>query len=322
MAPRPWVAVVAKTSDPQAAAVASVLEALDARVAWLPLHMLDEGAPFTIVDGKGTFAGMDLQRVQAAYVKSIPSAWPPITHDGQGRAVVVDRWMTPWMWAREREAAAMSLLMDWHVRGVPLLNPPSPQGFAQNKPYQLQVARRLGLRIPRTCITNEPARARAFCRAVGRAIAKPTTGGALTRAVNQKTDFSAIATAPVILQERVDGDDVRLMMLEGHVLSCAAIRLPEGHTLDFRASDAYQQGGARYERVDLPARVVDQAAAWATACGLAFAGVDLKRTPSGRLVFLECNSSPVYLDQELKTGEPISACLAEWLWARARGFGK
>ncbi len=42
-----------------------------------------------------------------------------------------------------------------------------------------------------------------------------------------------------------------------------------------------------------------------------FAGIDIKRTNAGEFVFLELNSSPIYLDVELKLGHRISQAIAE-----------
>jgi glutathione synthase/RimK-type ligase-like ATP-grasp enzyme len=54
-----------------------------------------------------------------------------------------------------------------------------------------------------------------------------------------------------------------------------------------------------------------QCRAAARRCSLRFAGIDIKRTPEGRHVFLELNSSPIYLDVEWKLGHPISRAIAE-----------
>jgi len=51
-------------------------------------------------------------------------------------------------------------------------------------------------------------------------------------------------------------------------------------------------------------------------CGLVFAGIDIKRTPAGEWVFLELNSSPIYLDVEHKLGHPISRAIAELIVGR------
>ena len=271
--------------------------------------------------GRQTLGSLSLTRFKGAYVRQIPGPWPPVAEGEDGQPMVLGAWMAPFMLAKEREQAALGMLLEWHAQGIPLLNPPALTGFAQNKPFQLHRARALGIPHPRTCMTNNPAVALEFIQKTGRTIAKPLHGGALTVALTPEAlknpavrkHLQNIRHAPVILQEHVDGDDVRLMMLDGKILSCAAIRLPEGPVLDFRGSDTYQGGQATYEAVTLSAETRRQAAAWVKSSGLVLAGVDLKRTARGRMVFLECNSSPIYLDQEWKTGDGISRGIARWL---------
>jgi glutathione synthase/RimK-type ligase-like ATP-grasp enzyme len=274
--------------------------------------------------------GTRLDGVRAAYVRQVPGAWPPLGRMEDGEPLVLRRWMTPFMLAREREAVGRGVLLELQRGGAGLLNGPVAGTLAQDKGYQLTCAAALGVPVPRTLTTNEPAAALAFITRLGRVVVKPSQGGALAEVVEAREArgprfqrrLERIRAAPVTLQEKVDGDDVRLMLLGGRVVSCLAVRLPDGPFTDFRASPAYAAGLATYERVALPQGVREQARRWARACGLTLAGVDLKRAARGRHVFLECNSSPVYLDGERKSGDRVSAALAAWLVERAgRGGG-
>ncbi|MEW5851001.1 MAG: hypothetical protein AB2A00_19600 [Myxococcota bacterium] len=323
------VAILAPHNDPQALAVQGEVRRLGENAEIVDVGGLIHGAPWStsVRAGKAvtTLDRHRLDSLRAVYVRQVPGPFPPLGRNARGRQVVLSGWVAPFMMAKEREAVAQGLLMELHARGVALLNPPSGGTLAQNKPFQLMRAAALGIPVPRTLITNAPDEAYAFIRAVRRAIAKPVHGGALTVALDagmlRKRDvrqqLGRIRSAPVILQERVDGDDVRVMLLDGRVISSLAVRLPEGPVLDFRGSEAYQGGKATYERVTLPAAVQRQAARWARECGLIFAGLDAKRTARGKMVFLECNSSPIYLDGELKSGDAISAAVARWLVNRA-----
>jgi glutathione synthase/RimK-type ligase-like ATP-grasp enzyme len=98
------------------------------------------------------------------------------------------------------------------------------------------------------------------------------------------------------------------------VISTVAIRTPEAH-LDFRNDPVYSGGQADYEPITLPPDIIDLCRKAARACGLRFTGIDIKRTEPGEWVFLELNSSPIYLDVERKLGHPISAALADLLLA-------
>jgi glutathione synthase/RimK-type ligase-like ATP-grasp enzyme len=291
---------------------------------------LEDGAPYALrvprTSASITYRHLKLEQMAAAYIRQLPGAWPPLGMQADGQAVVLRKWMTPWMLAREREVVVTATLQHLHHTGTLLLNPPAAGIFAQNKLTQLVRGKTLGLPLPDTLVTNNVDDAVDFLIRHPRAIAKPAHGGALTqelctrgksRRALHKT-LHAIGAAPVILQERVDGADVRLFMLDGKVLSCCALALDDGPWVDFRASPAYQAGRTRYVPVKLPSEVRTMAGAWARQCGLRFAGLDLKETSAGRLVFLECNSSPIYRDQELKTGDAISRALASWLVAAAR----
>ena len=66
---------------------------------------------------------------------------------------------------------------------------------------------------------------------------------------------------------------------------------------------------------ELPDEVVAQCRRAARTCGLQFVGIDIKRAPDGRWVFLELNSSPIYLDVEWKLGHPISRAIAKLICA-------
>jgi glutathione synthase/RimK-type ligase-like ATP-grasp enzyme len=190
----------------------------------------------------------------------------------------------------------------------------------QSKPLQLAILRRLGARVPRTLISNDPQRIRDFhaCQcAAGRAVIfKPLLGGAITRALEGGVlqQLDRVREAPVIFQERIDGDDIRVVVVGGVIVSAVAIRTPRQH-LDFRDDPVYSSGGASYEPVRLPPAVQAQCLAATVSCGLRFAGLDLKRTAAGEWVFLELNSSPIYLDVERKLGDPISDALAALLMA-------
>lgn len=167
-------------------------------------------------------------------------------------------------------------------------------------------------RVPRTLISNDPDAVVAFQRAVKDVISKPITGGAITRALDEETldNLEHLRASPVIFQERIGGDDLRVMLAGDDIVSSVEIRTPE-QRLDFRADPVYSGGEATCEEVALPEAVQAKCREAARKCGLVFAGIDIKRAPSGEWVFLEINSSPIYLDVELKLGHPISRAITE-----------
>ena len=146
-------------------------------------------------------------------------------------------------------------------------------------------------------------------------IFKPLMGGAITRALDAQTlpELPSVVTSPVIFQERIEGDDLRIMICGDEIVSSVAIVTPAQH-LDFRDDPAYSGGDAQYRHVELPDAIKTFCRKAARECGLLFAGIDIKHKPgSDDWVFLELNSSPIYLDVEIKLGHPISAAIAKLL---------
>jgi glutathione synthase/RimK-type ligase-like ATP-grasp enzyme len=198
------------------------------------------------------------------------------------------------------------------------VNHPARDEAATHKPWQLAVAQRSGLRVPRTCITSDPARARAFVERLrpGRAVFKSLQATAAdwrpTRLVGARElgRLEIVRYAPVVFQEYVEpGADVRVTAV-GRRLFAAAIHVAgTDHAADFRPG--YDQ--VRVEPIRLPAELAARLRRLLAALGLAYAAIDLRRDPAGEYHFLEVNPSGQWLFVEERTGQPITAAVARLL---------
>jgi glutathione synthase/RimK-type ligase-like ATP-grasp enzyme len=311
------VGIVGFAQDPQVRAVSAELRRLGALPQLFPADALNSGLPVSSWDGAVSYAGTPLLGCNSIYVRSMPSPHPPVIRQDDA-LVLHGEWFRRFMQARERSGFLMSLLLSLGHAGVRLVNPPQAGAALQFKPFQLDVLRRLGARLPRTLISNDPARIRDFHAAEsqnqGEVIFKPLLGGAITKRLDEEVlaKLDHVRAAPVIFQQRIVGDDIRVMLVGKDVVSAVAIRTPQPH-LDFRDDPCYSSGQAQYEPVRLPAEILELCRRAAQECGLLFAGIDIKLTPAGEWVFLELNSSPIYLDVERKLGDPISSALAKLL---------
>ncbi|MEB3320866.1 MAG: hypothetical protein VKI63_08005 [Cyanobium sp.] len=311
------IALLGPPADAQVRAVARELKRRGAAVRVVSSDALEVHRPVCLQDGHLVIDGQSLDAVRSVYVRSLPSPHPPLMEAG-GEPVLRRDWFAGYMQARERSGFLMAVLLCLEAAGVRLVNPPQAGAALQSKPLQLELLRRLGAAFPRTLISNDPQRIRSFHAAEaasgGEVIFKPLLGGAITRLLDRVVleQLEAVRAAPVIFQQRIHGDDIRVVLVGDALVSAVAIRTPQPH-LDFRDDPVYGTGGASYEPVVLPEPVREQCRQVAAACGLVFAGIDLKRTASGDWLFLELNSSPVYLDVERKLGHPISAALADLL---------
>jgi glutathione synthase/RimK-type ligase-like ATP-grasp enzyme len=303
--------------DLQLQAVATALQRRGATVISFNSEVVERRLPVSADDGAIRLDGVAMAGLTALYVRSLPSPHPPVV-EIDGDLVLRRDWFAEFMQARERSGFLLATLLCLEEAGVRLVNSPQAGMALQSKPLQLAILRRLGARVPRTLISNDPQHVRAFHArqaAAGRAVIfKPLLGGAITRLLDPGVleQLERVREAPVIFQERIDGDDIRVVVIGGSVVSAVAIRTPHQH-LDFRDDPVYSAGEARYETVSLPPAVQTLCVAATAACGLRFAGLDLKRTAAGEWVVLELNSSPIYLDVERKIGDPISDSLAALL---------
>lgn len=205
--------------------------------------------------------------------------------------------------------AIRTWLLIMHHQGVRVINP--PRNFS--KYYQLHTLHQAGLPLPKTCVTSSPELARSFISEVKNAICKPLPGGSYCRKVTPELieQLDLIRNEPVIFQEEIPGQDIRVNMLNGKVLSAHVIKTSVDGVLDYRTDPNYHTGTAQYEEVKLPDKVTSACDRAMKQLGLRFSGIDLRRTPEHEYVLIECNSMPAYLDIELKTGAPITEALIE-----------
>lgn len=199
---------------------------------------------------------------------------------------------------------------------------------AELKPVQLESARRVGLRIPRTVITSNPETVRAFSRSVrGAVIGKPvrsgyvrTSGGdygIFTRRLDE-VDLASLNDAlpcPIIVQEEVVKKyDIRVTLV-GKRLFAAAIdsQSDPDASVDWRRTSNPNLPHYQHE---LPDDVARKCLALARHLGLEYGAMDFALTPDGDYVFLEVNPNGEWLWIEDQLGYPISGEIADWLAGR------
>lgn len=302
------VAIFGSSEDPLTQALISEVRLAQATPVVVEFDALERGTAMRCDGPEWWFREQRVDDVDAAILRFIPAPSVP-TLERDGKLHLYEDWYVAFMQARERAALYMSWLLQLEQRGVPLVNPPHAGSVHQFKPFQLEILRQIGAQVPRTLITNDPKSAAAFADAVPDVIFKPVMGGALTRRLDAQAreQLHRISASPVIFQERAPGVDVRVTMIGDEAISKVVVDAPEG-SLDFRAEAAYAQGAGTYRNIEVPERVLDQCRQAMRACKLSFAGIDLRHQGED-WVFLELNSSPVYLDVERKMGHPISRAL-------------
>lgn len=193
---------------------------------------------------------------------------------------------------------------------------------AENKQRQLRLAARVGLRVPRTLVTNDPAAARQFfAETEGQTVAKLLRPLAVsmdaappfvyTSRVREE-DLACAETlrhSPMVFQELIPkAMELRVACVAGEAFEGAldASGTSRGQT-DWRRA---APGECRWQKAQLPAEVSSGLQALMSGLGLVFGAVDLIRTPSGEHVFLEVNPSGEWGMLERDLGLPISEAIA------------
>lgn len=218
--------------------------------------------------------------------------------------------------AGECDAAVTGL---WASLDVTWVNDPDADAAANRKPHQLRLAVAEGLRIPRTCMTNDPDVARAFVTAErsrdGRVVYKPFSGTPETWRetrlldVDDEAQLDLVRFAPVIFQEAIPGGiDIRATIV-GDEIFAAEIR-PSGQAAEY---DFRIEPEAPIIVHLLPEAVESRLMALMRRLGLSYGAIDLRIDPEGEYVFLEVNPAGQWLFVEVATGQPITAALARLL---------
>ncbi|MHA7772987.1 MvdC/MvdD family ATP grasp protein [Roseibium sp. M-1] len=245
---------------------------------------------------------IDLDRVGAVWCRRIrPFRIDPVIADETSR-----------MFAQSETTEAVQGF--WYAMPCYWMNPPTADETALRKVTQHRVARRLGLRIPETLVTNDPQQARLFVeehsatgvvrkafRNVAQAPRETLKVGALEMA-----QLDAVRFAPVIFQEYIPlALDLRVTIVDGEVFA-TSFRSETRYEVDYRPG----VGTAEVRAYDLPDDVSDKLLKLMDWFGLRYGAIDLRVTPGGEHVFFEVNPAGEYLFASERTGQPVPQAIA------------
>jgi glutathione synthase/RimK-type ligase-like ATP-grasp enzyme len=181
-----------------------------------------------------------------------------------------------------------------------------------SKPYQALLVRSAGLLTPPTLVTSDGAAARDFYTAQrGEVIFKSLSG---VRSVVRRMEardldrLHLLNDCPAQFQACLPGDNIRVHTVREQLF---ATRI-RSDAVDYRY--AKQQGAdTEMEATELPHRVAQACFRLTEMLGLVIGGIDLKETPDGDYYCFEINPSPGFAYYEQRTGQAISAALADVL---------
>lgn len=206
------------------------------------------------------------------------------------------------------------------------VNHPEREVSAGYKPFQLAAARKLGLSIPRTLITNDPRAARRFVEGNGQGYIYKTL--CIPEIVSDIYDQALVFTSrltsadieamdtvrytPCLLQQFVPkAFEVRATVINGKLFA-VGLHAQDPDVDDWRRVIA-EAGELKYSVYQMPPDVEERTLRLVRELGLAFGAIDFVVTPEGEHVFLELNPSGQWAWLEIETGLPMVDALADCL---------
>ena len=222
---------------------------------------------------------------------------------------------------RESQEALSGL---WRTMSCFWMSHPDAINSASYKPKQLNIASSLGIKVPKTLISNSPEVVEKFRAECGQIIAKPLFAGDIryenatsvvfTTLITHK-DLSAeenIRLAPTIFQEYVSKDlELRVTVIGTKVLAASINSQEVSDAIhDWRKASP---NSLCFRPYNLPPFMSDKCAKLVAALGLTFGTIDMVKTPEGKYVFLELNPNGQWGWLETSTGEPYTTTIATLL---------
>lgn len=219
--------------------------------------------------------------------------------------------------AESETSQAVNGLLD--ALGCAWVNPREADTAAHHKPYQWAVAREVGLRLPRTLVTNQPEAARAFIESVGlgktifKAFLASIEAWRETRLIepDDLEKLDSVRFAPVIFQEYIKGVDLRITVVGEAVFAAEIDARETSYPVDMRMV----VGESIVRPTTLPPKIHEAVLALQRRLNLVYGAIDMRRTPDGEYVFFEVNPAGQWHFVEQRTELPISQAMADHLAA-------
>jgi glutathione synthase/RimK-type ligase-like ATP-grasp enzyme len=298
--------IIGRRDDPQVASVADSLRRRGVEPVVLDLSRFPGDGSLSVRDGVPTARNLDLPAVVAWYVRSLPLPLPfRVPHE-----IHPDASRLRYAAGRERRSFLAGFVAAMQASGALFVNPPAVMAQHFRKLEQLDALRAAHVPVPATLATNDPWAVREFARDVGGALVyKPLAGGGRCRRVTGADlgpgRLRLLARAPVLFQAEIRGRNIRVYVVGGRVAAAYEIVSDQ---LDYRGAEIAVRS------VLLGSAEADACLRAASACGMAFTGIDVRRRPDGSFAVLECNPSPMFAGIERRTGAaPVTEALTDVL---------
>ena len=246
------------------------------------------------------FSRADWTNAEAAWCRRLPqrSLLDKNLGDDEAFTVAEDRIFTKWFIEMQHESCAS---MRW-------INSPAAFRLPENKFIQLKTARSVGLSVPRTLITADPERFRAFLRNEGTVVAKPLSGYSWEHDTDVSLTFAStldgkraatlsdddIANCVTIYQQCIDKvADVRIVVMGADSFAYKVTQDGE-QDFDFRLG-FYKKDHLKYQAIRIPTPIKQKMGVLMNSLRINFASADFVLQADGEWIFLDLNPNGQWL---------------------------
>lgn len=192
---------------------------------------------------------------------------------------------------------------------------------AENKLYQLQLARQLEFHVPASIVTNIPESFKDFRSNHNECIIKPIRSGHIQDDTNPEVVYTNLLTTnppneqikvcPNYLQEHIEKKyDVRVTVVGDKTY---AVRIDSQTTEATKTDWRRGENILPHEVIELPPHMHNQCVAITNALGLQFGAIDFVIDKNGNFVFLELNPNGQWAWIENITDLDISGAISDLL---------
>lgn len=318
------ILIVTTKLDPHADAVIDELSAMGhhpfrlntedllTRNSLLLQHGVNDLALEVISDSTGR--RIDLTCLQSAYYRKPKAVLPPPNLNDSGAAEFA---------VAEAEEFLRNL---YHLPSIRWVNHPGRNRKAQPKFPQLKLAQKLGLKTPRSLITNDPQAAKEFCAACDNQVICKSL---ITTSVKEKDTFlhtythklseqevretlSNVKFAPTFFQEYISKKiELRVTVIGNEVFACEIDSQGcDESKIDWRRKNPLELPHRPYK---LPSNLQSTLRKFMRSYGLNYSAFDIILTPKDEFVFLENNPNGQFYWIELMTKMPMANAMARLL---------
>lgn len=206
------------------------------------------------------------------------------------------------------------------------LSHPSTYRRLDSKELQLKTAAACGLKIPATCISNDPEEVNHFIRSLGRpAVSKMQTSFAIYRGDDEHVVFTSDITAdhlaninsvqycPMIFQEKLEKKLELRVTIVGKKIIAFSI---DSQNLENAQTDWRKEGVAlinQWQSYTLPQHIQESLLLFMERLELQYGAIDIILTPGDEYYFLEVNAAGEFFWLDRLCDHAISKAIAEVL---------